>query len=49
MTDEELVKKFQGTASQFMDKGQMDRTVDCVFKLNELGDIGALMAHLSFT
>jgi 2-methylcitrate dehydratase len=48
MTDEELVKKFQGTASQFMDKGQMDRTVDSVFKLNELSDIGALMAHLSF-
>lgn len=48
MTDEELVKKFQGTAMEFMDKGEMDRTVDCVFALDELSDIGALMAHLSF-
>jgi 2-methylcitrate dehydratase len=46
MTDEELVEKFRGTALQFMDKGQADGIADCVFDLDKLSDVGALMARL---
>jgi len=49
MTDEELVKKFEGTALQFLDKGQSEHIVNSVFKLEQLEDIGELMANLSFT
>ncbi|MBP6941364.1 MAG: MmgE/PrpD family protein [Syntrophorhabdaceae bacterium] len=49
MTDEELVKKFEGTALQFLDKNRSERIADCVFSLEQLEDIGELMANLSFT
>jgi 2-methylcitrate dehydratase len=49
MSDEELVKKFEGTALQFLDKDQSERIVNCVFRLDRMEDIGELMAHLSFT
>ncbi|MDD5007408.1 MAG: hypothetical protein PHU49_04855 [Syntrophorhabdaceae bacterium] len=43
------MKKFEGTALQFLDKDQSERIVNYVFRLDQLEDIGELMVHLSFT
>lgn len=48
MTDQEVIKKFEGLASAYMSKAQMEKVVYTVFELETLDDIGELNRLLIF-
>lgn len=48
MTDEELKRKFNALASEYMTEPQMREVIDTVNRLEELDDIGSLMKTMVF-